>query len=56
MGNKFTYSFGEFMVIVMECELFYILTLPILLLIVALIWIALTVTSYPFYLLFSKLI
>lgn len=55
MGNKFTYSFGEFMVIIMESKIFYISTLPILL-IVALIWIVLTIISYPLYLLFNKLI
>ena len=55
MSNEFTYSFGEFMVIVMESRIFYILTLPILL-IVTLIWIALTIISYPLYLLFNKLI
>lgn len=55
MSNEFTYNFGEFMVIVMESKIFYILTLPILL-IVTLIWIALTIISYPLYLLFNKLI
>lgn len=55
MSNEFTYNFGEFMVIVMESKIFYILTLPILS-IVALIWIVLTIISYPIYLLFTKLI
>lgn len=55
MSNKFTYSFGEFIVIVMESKIFYILNLPILL-VVTLIWMALTVISYPLYLLFNKLI
>lgn len=55
MSNEFTYSFGEFMIIVMESKMFYILTLPILL-IVALLWIALSIISYPLYLLFNRLI
>lgn len=55
MGNEFTYSFGEFTVIVMESKIFYYINLPILL-IVVLIWIALTIISYPIYLLFTKLI
>lgn len=47
------YNFEEFMVIILESKIFYILTLPILL-IVVLIWMVLTVISYPFYLLFNN--